>query len=434
MNHYVLSGWFSTHLPGFISTLNAEVERVDVAGLKVVSPYEVDDASLESDGIHLTSVAGLRFLDALSDFIQRELSADTAPVTDDDAPVVHLGDEEDSGSEPEITSQEPVITSDSDRLKSILQIVKGNTSLLNSVRPLTDSVSQLSRRTDALEGQARVRRMQDNLVFARIKEDSDVELNRSREDRVVISGLPRTLDGTTTHAEKKEHYKAVVDKLVTACPDLDPIPVIQDIMVSFRRDLVSPVVEVRFQSASCATSFRKAAAALAKAKDPDFGHLFFSNSVTQATRVRIEILRAIAKKLTTESEAAYVQGFTSRPILHYVVKESMPSNCAGTGRGYSFSDAVGRYGDLLCQADLASAYRRAGSTFQGAMEHYFVVLKEGVATAANQVPLGQRGRPARGGGNQRGGRRGSILLRAESRKRPPGFSSETPSKKRPGLG
>jgi hypothetical protein len=123
---------------------------------------------------------------------------------------------------------------------------------------------------------------------------------------------------------------------------------------------------------------------LAKAKDPEFGHLFFSNTVTQVTRVCIEILRAIAKKLTTESKAAYVHGFTSRPILHYVIKDLMPSNCAGTGCGYSFADAVSRYMDLLCQVDLASAYRRAGSTFQGAMEHY----SGSPRTAWTTCPLG----------------------------------------------
>lgn len=125
--------------------------------------------------------------------------------------------------------------------------------------------------------------------------------------------------------------------------------------------------------------------------------------------------------------------------MHYVVKEMMPSHCSGTGRGYTFADAVARFGDLLCQSDLASAYKRAGNTFRGAMEHYFVVLKEGTSLSANQEPIGrppgsrnaragtgtpQRGRPGRAAGPSR------QLGSQGSRKRPSGHIAGTPSKKK----
>ena len=128
-------------------------------------------------------------------------------------------------------------------------------------------------------------------------------------------------------------------------------------------------------------------------------------------------MRAIAKKLTTASETAYVQGFISKPALHYVVKEGMPSHCSGTGRSYNFIDSVSRFGDLLMPLDLAPAYKRAGDTFKGSMEHYFILLKEDEASnisGANQFPLGRGARGGRGG-------RGSRFV--------PGFSrgrSETP--------
>jgi hypothetical protein len=437
----LLVGWFPANLPALVETLNAEVLRVDVSGLASVSPYAVEDASLEADGIHLTAAAGSHLLKTLGLFISEVLngpfSADAADTT-----LVHVSDVSDveSAGDSESVVTEPSPGTDTDRLESILRIVQGNSRLLGAVRPLTSSVAMLSRRADGIEAQVRLRRQQDNLVFARIKEDSDSEINRSREDRVVISGLDRALDGAA-HSEKKIHYKAVVDKLVSAAlPDLDPAPTVIDLTVTFRRDQVSPVVEAKFQDSATASSFRKAAAALAKAKVPDFASLFFSNSVTQATRVRIEIMRAISKKLTTDSETAYVQGFTSRPIMHYVVKDSMVSHCSGTGRGYTFADAVSRFGDLLCPADLSSAYKRAGSTFHGAMEQYFVVLKEGVLSSSNQEPLGHRngtrGRP-RSGAPQRGGPRlsrgapSSSLSVPGSRKRALGHSAETPSKRKP---
>ena len=233
-----------------------------------------------------------------------------------------------------------------------------------------------------------------------------------------------------------------------ACPDVDPRPAIVDTLVNLRREQVNPVVECKFDSQSNASSFCRAAAALAKAKNPDFSKFFFSNSVTQATRVRIEILRAISKKLTTDSESAYVQGFISKPVMHYNVKESMPSFCAGTGRSYNFVDAVMRFGDLLQPTDLAPAYRRAGDTFRGSMEHYFILLKDDIANfgvpGVNRMPLGQRGRHASGGRAARLGRglfvsRGAVRGRglgasgapssSASRKRAPEQPNETPSKR-----
>jgi hypothetical protein len=385
----------------------------------------------------LKSAAGRSFLE----HVWRHVKESLVPIHDPDVDVTLVDITAPSDSE-EITSEPE---GDSDRLASILQIVRGNSRLLRTVQPLRDSFSALSRRTDLLETQVRTRRQQDNNVFARIKEESDYELNKSREDRVVISGLGPRVGGT--HVEKKEHYKTVISALVAhACPESEAVPVILDVLVNLRRDQPSPVVEAKFDSIASASKFRRAAAALAKAKDERFESLFFSNSVTQATRVRIEIMRAIAKKLTTESESAYVQGFISKPVMHYVVKESMPSHCAGTGRSYTFVDSVTRFGELLLADDLVPAYKRAGSTFQGAMEQYFILLREDfvlplltVTGGANRVPVGSRGRGAsssRQHSTARGSVRGTHLARPgvssnSGRKRLTDTPSETPSKKRP---
>jgi hypothetical protein len=186
---------------------------------------------------------------------------------------------------------------------------------------------------------------------------SDEELNRSREDCVVISGLDHPTLGQLSHQDTKNYFRGVFSKLIgLECPEMSSEAWVE-VFVSFRRDQVTPMVEAKFKTIANASSFRKSSAVLAKAKDANFEALFFANSVTQATRVRIEILRAIAKKLTTDSESAYVHGFLSRPIMHYIVKENMPSDCAGTGRGYTFVDAVSRFGDLLMPIDLAPAYK-----------------------------------------------------------------------------
>jgi hypothetical protein len=41
-----------------------------------------------------------------------------------------------------------------------------------------------------------------------------------------------------------------------------------------------------------------------------------ANCATLATRVRIDILKAMAKQFTTEREDPFVIGFASRPVLY----------------------------------------------------------------------------------------------------------------------
>ena len=409
--------WYSETLPALNDWLTTEILRLALPNLRLVPSIDVAPEMLEKDGVHLTPPAGDLFLRQLGLNLTSVLSS-LADVT-----LMDQSNSQDSASsDNEIQS---AAEGGDDRLGAILKIVTSNSKKLSSVKPLQETIAKMEESSRVFESQVRLRRQRDNLVFARIKEESDAELNRSRENRVVISGLERASAVLSTHQSKKDHYTLLVNGLITkACPDLDPKPAVVDIIVSIRRDQVQPSVEAVLDSVAGAFAFRKAASTLAKALNPDFSQLFFSNSITQATRVRIEIMKAIAKKLTTKTENAYVQGFMSRPMLRYLSRDPAVSLCSGTGRNYSFVDSVSRFGDLVLVHDLTAAYKRAGSTFQGAMEQYFVVLAEvgdmPVASGSNQSPIGNRG-----GRGARAGFRG-----ARGRKRFGEASSGTPSKKK----
>ena len=48
----------------------------------------------------------------------------------------------------------------------------------------------------------------------------------------------------------------------------------------------------------------------------DFGRLYMANSVTLATRVRIDIMKGIVKQFSGKDDMEmYVSAYTSRPIL-----------------------------------------------------------------------------------------------------------------------
>jgi hypothetical protein len=230
-----------------------------------------------------------------------------------------------------------------------------------------------------------------------LKEEADAELNKSKEDRVVIAGLPPPPLTCSNHLDKKKHYTEVVSRLINlACASSAVTPRILDVHVNLRKDRGQPLVEVRFDTAAGANQFRREGAQLTKAEHAEFQTLFFSNAVTQATRVRIEVLKALAKKLTTDTEVAYVQGFISRPVLQYRAVEGSSSNAEGIGRSYNYVDAIAKFGSKVDASDLSTAYVRAGNTFVGAMSQYFIILSDDLISSSgrvsvNRAPLGRRG-------------------------------------------
>ncbi len=376
--------WFASYLPDFHQFLTAEVGRAGSSRIGVCNPFLTVPSMLEGDGIHLTPAGGDRFMSHLDSELQTMLvEVSNPPATPASGT---------PGAE--------------DRLSQILEIVNTSANKLDSLETIGLTVSSLVKSTTAFEAFAKRRFREDDFIFARLKEEADAELNRSREDRVVITGLPLPPPGMHTHLDKKKHYIDTVTRLVTlACVTVDPCPRAVDVYINIRKDRGQPLVEVRFDSVSGAQLFRREGVRLAKEEHSEFSSLFFANSVTQATRVRIEILKALAKKLINETDDAYVQGFISRPLLQYRVKEGSQSNSEGIGRGYNFVDSMSKFGSKLTQDDLSLAYVRAGGTFVGAMSQYFVVLEDRLAnrsgpSSVNRAPLGRRG--ARGSSSLRG--------------------------------
>ncbi len=132
-----------------------------------------------------------------------------------------------------------------------------------------------------------------------------------------------------------------------------------------------PLAEVKLDSAELALKIRKQFAEKKKAGQ-DFGKTFITNSVTLPTRVRVDIMRAIARKYTNETTEFFVSSYSSRPIMH-----TRPKDKSQRSNAYTFSDSISRYGADLISAELGDAYRRAGMSFKGQLQQNFVVLHDG---------------------------------------------------------
>jgi hypothetical protein len=158
-----------------------------------------------------------------------------------------------------------------------------------------------------------------------------------------------------------------------------------------------PMVEVRIESKETAKRIR-ASYVNKKKNNVDLEKLFVANCVTLATRVRADILRAIANKHNKKGRfELYVTLFSSRPVLHVKDIDGNKAPYALT-----FTDAVSRYGSSLGEEDLGEAYRRAGRNFERQMSQLFVVLKEDPNNSRVFAPRGANRGSGSGSGAYRG--------------------------------
>jgi hypothetical protein len=101
-----------------------------------------------------------------------------------------------------------------------------------------------------------------------------------------------------------------------------------------------------------------------------------------STRVRVDIMRAIADKIRDGHEHrqrhVFCDAYLSQPLLR--IRASTVKGGADDrgfrGLTYSFVEAVDTFGERLDETDLYWAYKRVGRSFRGQLEGLFLVLTE----------------------------------------------------------
>lgn len=265
-------------------------------------------------------------------------------------------------------------------------------------------------RLDKLEDYVREmlrKSLADNLMFSRLREDVDFEKNKLKEDRLIINHL-RAKDPPREQKEKIEFWKNIAAEVFEGLiPDFSGVVQWVSVGRNPRDGADFSTLEVRLDSVKSSADIRRAFAGKQKAKTLEgiCEDIFVTNCITKSTRVRIEILKAIARKITTDDDLAYVAGFISRPVMHIKrnTKGSFPH------KTFTYVEAVVRYGDLMRTEDLRVAYDRA-RPFAGELEQNFIILTEkGLSETPRAAPntSGSFGRGSWGArGTWRGGRGG----------------------------
>jgi hypothetical protein len=316
--------WYDDEIDAIKKLHKEEIRRMGVVNVFGIDIISRASQNFENDGVHLTKPAGLNFVEGMLEAAEKIFQASFVDL------------------EAEFKTKKPTKPTVEERLCK-------------------------------LENDFEETNWQNNLLFARTREELDTATNKTKEDRVIMTGLTSSIPPPKDKVQRSQWIRqVVVDTLKKIKPDFDGKIGFVNQGKNNGREI--PMVEVKVGSVEIATGLRKAFADKRKGADGNLmGRLYMANSVTLSTRVRIDVMKAIAKKLTSTTESAHVAAFSSRPILHVRTKGEGPEPVT---RAYTFIDSIIKFGSILRQDDLEEAYRRAGVAFRGQLGQHFVVLRD----------------------------------------------------------
>ncbi len=121
------------------------------------------------------------------------------------------------------------------------------------------------------------------------------------------------------------------------------------------------VFQIDLKVQSLAIKFRAEGARLSRAKHAGFANLYFNPSITLATRVRIEVLKALSSRVTNSKQVSYCVFNGPRPKLSTGPAIGYP----GRRTSLNYAPAIKKYGYLLEDQFLEKAYARAQMFFSG---------------------------------------------------------------------
>ena len=351
--------WYTENLQMIVDLFQKKIVGLGLMNISLIKDDDLPTQIFDELGTHLIESMGMQFLQAILYGAQRVF----------DAPVV---DVDGDGGTMEVDEQAP------EGSGSSIEDMKTNEERLNEV------IAKLEKRQE-----------NDNLLFARIREELDFIANTKKEDRIVISGMSTSVPKPANQVEARQWINDIVKAALGTIVE-EAGEMVQFVSANRSFGMAVPVCEVKIKDREGALRIRKEFGK--QRKDGKVtGGIFVSNSVTLGTRVRLEVLRAIAKKCSGPEEDMFVHGFVSRPVL-----QIRPKN-GGAQRALTYVDAIVRYGCKVNQADLGLAYERAGTSFVGQMAQNFVVLSDkGVRRGGGQSRGGgSSGQPRMTGGNKR---------------------------------
>jgi len=348
--------------------------RKKTPNLHLFSSPDRTGLKFNTDGVHLNPGSGSQYVYDLFDQCWKLF--EKVPDTSKLPPVVHTDDAGDLSDDESFKSMDhsplDITVVAAEPAETVTMAM-----LLSEIRKtnVVDVVKDQGVRLTGLEKKVTSELKSTDLAIARIYEDQDFASNVLKENRVTIGSLKITESPPIDRASWIKLLTSKVQYIVITLfkPNDPALPkvlgvAVRSMKLNYKKEF--PNFEAIFESSSQALAFRRVVGLASKQKTCVFYGLFISNSVSISTRVRIEVLMALSRRLNELGFQSHVQSYISRPVIH------VKSKSAPVSKVYTFTDSVTQFEPYFSSLDLSGAYRRAGKFFEGTLSRYFVVLND----------------------------------------------------------
>jgi hypothetical protein len=210
----------------------------------------------------------------------------------------------------------------------------------------------------------------DDKAWCLAEEARDAVANEAKMDSLILIGTSYTYNGNENVAAM---YQACTDLIATVvdplqCPQVGGNGMVQILKAVHlnKSPGARPILEIKMDSKMTAAMVRRCF--LTKVRETPMPGITIAPAVTTGTRVRVEILKALARRLKAAGQDAFCVQHVARPILAVID--------SGFRTNYSYIEAVTRFGGMIGPADKEPAYKRLLGSYPGRAKSVFLILDE----------------------------------------------------------
>lgn len=353
--------------------------------------FRITKDDLEVDGIHLNVLAGGKYFNHIVSCILDLSSGDDSELF--------------LSPSPEVPASSSIFSSNREPTSAdVLAFLQSNVvPKLVELNGVKDKVVALERRYDG-------RFKSVSLSIAGVRDDVDQMTNDKKADRLVVTGLPVPAEFPSSSGDQNVVLSSVLWPLVEEALG----EIVFDLFVKqtpSSSKYVSPF-DLKFTNVKDCQEFKKKAFKLVKGKE-GFGKIEFHPKLVLGSRVHLEILRAISRKMLSSEESGYCPLHANRPVLHV---GPFTDGKVTRHETLTFIEAIDRYERLIGYDDLYFAYQHVGHAFKGKLQEYFVFLNDEdrmrfIQDASKSKQYHTLGRGTKRKMSDRGGIRGGHVKR-----------------------
>ncbi len=255
---------------------------------------------------------------------------------------------------------------------------KENKSKFALVDTKVDNISnvmvEVRERIEELEGKAE----EEDLLTAEMREDIDGLENENLKNIVIVRKLPACSpvpkDRKQLKAYIMETAKAIVadvldDNAVSEIKFSSTLYATVDPSKKDNREGLIPPFKIGFKTKDMGVRFRELAVKMAKEEGSHLATTYFTHCQSSATRIRTQLMWAVADVIKTKDKEVWVNQVSCKPILQ--VKEG-----GRIVRSLGYIKAMQEYGDKIPKKTIDDVTKTAKKFFTGKLEKTFIVLKD----------------------------------------------------------